>query len=62
MHSLLPDGDAGNIAFFQVLGVVGLIVAFLCFFLLEEPKDSFADFHEGEQEEQEEERMESTTI
>ena len=38
-----------NAAFFQVLGVMGLIVAFLCAFFLDEPKDSFADAHEGEE-------------
>lgn len=49
LYSLLPEGDIGNQVFFQVLGVGGLIVAFLCFFLLEEPKGSFAEFHEGEE-------------
>ncbi|MEL6605869.1 MAG: MFS transporter [Cyanobacteria bacterium J06614_10] len=60
-ESLIPAGDgvdpalvaagtaAANSAFFQVLGVMGLIVAFLCAFFLEEPKDSFADAHEGEE-------------
>ncbi|MGA1476719.1 MAG: MFS transporter, partial [Prochlorothrix sp.] len=38
-----------NAQFFQVLGVGGLIVAFLCAFFLEEPQGSFAEFHEGEQ-------------
>jgi NNP family nitrate/nitrite transporter-like MFS transporter len=37
-----------NAGFFQVLGVAGLIVAFLCVFFLDEPQGSFADFHEGE--------------
>jgi len=37
-----------NSMFFQVLGIAGLIVAFLCVFFLDEPKGSFADFHEGE--------------
>ncbi|MBE9029723.1 MFS transporter [filamentous cyanobacterium LEGE 11480] len=37
-----------NSVFFQVLGMGGLIVAFLCMFFLEEPKDSFASAHEGE--------------
>ena len=50
-YSLLPDGDAGNIIFFQVLGVAALIVAFLCFFILEEPEGSFADFHKDQEEE-----------
>jgi NNP family nitrate/nitrite transporter-like MFS transporter len=37
-----------NAQFFQVLGIAGLIVAFLCVFFLDEPKGSFAEFHEGE--------------
>ncbi|MEL6437654.1 MAG: MFS transporter [Cyanobacteria bacterium J06621_8] len=39
-----------NSQFFQVLGIAGLIVAFLCIFFLKEPKGSFAEFHEGEEE------------
>ena len=39
-----------NTIFFQVLGVSSLIVAFLCLFFLEEPKGSFAEHHEGEEE------------
>ena len=39
---------SSNSAFFQVLGVAGLIVAFFCFFFLKEPKGSFAELHEGE--------------
>jgi NNP family nitrate/nitrite transporter-like MFS transporter len=46
------DGAANmaavNAQFFQVLGIAGLIVAFLCVFFLEEPQGSFAEFHEGE--------------
>ncbi len=34
-----------NAAFFQVLGVSGLVVAFLCAFFLDEPKSSFAEAH-----------------
>jgi NNP family nitrate/nitrite transporter-like MFS transporter len=37
-----------NAQFFQLLGIAGLIVAFLCVFFLDEPKGSFAEFHEGE--------------
>jgi len=60
-ETLIPTGDgidpatvaagtaAANAAFFQVLGVMGLIVAFLCAFFLDEPKGSFADAHEGEE-------------
>ena len=40
--------SAVNSSFFQVLGIGGLIVAFLCVFFLDEPKGSFADAHEGE--------------
>jgi NNP family nitrate/nitrite transporter-like MFS transporter len=40
---------AVNAAFFQILGVAGLIVAFLCIFFLDEPQGSFAEFHEGEE-------------
>ena len=50
LYSLLPEGDIGNIRFFQTLGVAALIVAFMCFFILEEPKGSFAEAHEGEDE------------
>ncbi|MEA5475532.1 MFS transporter [Synechococcus sp. CCY9201] len=39
---------ASNSAFFQILGVAGLIVGFMCYFFLNEPKGSFADQHEGE--------------
>lgn len=42
--------SAVNSGFFQVLGVAGLIVAFLCAFFLDEPQGSFAEFHEGESE------------
>ena len=60
-EALIPSGDgftpeqiaagtaAANAAFFQVLGVAGLVVAFLCAFFLDEPKGSFADAHEGEE-------------
>ncbi|MFK8182101.1 MAG: MFS transporter [Phormidesmis sp.] len=60
-EAFIPAGDgvdpaavaagtaAANAAFFQVLGVAGLVVAFLCAFFLDEPKGSFADAHEGEE-------------
>lgn len=60
-QALVPAGDSvdpavvaagtarANAAFFQVLGVVGLIVGFLCAFFLDEPKNSFAEAHEGEE-------------
>lgn len=50
LYSLLPAGPAADRTFFQVLGIAGLIVAFLCAFFLKEPKGSFAEFHEGEEE------------
>ncbi|MEA5471976.1 MFS transporter [Spirulina sp. 06S082] len=53
LFSLLPDwgfaGAAGNRIFFQTLGVSGMIVAFLCWFILKEPKGSFSEHHEGEE-------------
>ncbi len=61
-EALVPAGDgidpalvaagtaAANSAFFQVLGVAGLVVAFLCAFFLDEPKNSFADAHETDAE------------
>jgi NNP family nitrate/nitrite transporter-like MFS transporter len=49
IYASLPEGDAGNITFFQILGVAALIVGFLCIFVLEEPKGSFAESHEGEE-------------
>ena len=39
---------SSNSAFFQILGIAGLIVAFLCFFFLKEPKDSFSEEHADE--------------
>lgn len=39
---------ASNSAFFQVLGIAGLIVGFFCYFFLKEPQGSFADAYEGE--------------
>lgn len=46
-YSLLPSGASGDRIFFQILGIAGLIVAFLCWFFLKEPKNSFADDYEG---------------
>ena len=62
IFSLLPEWLGGgkdpspailaqaNSVFFQVMGVAALIVSFLCFFLLKEPKGSFSEHHEGEEE------------
>ncbi len=41
---------AANSAYFQMLGIAGLIVGILCYVFLKEPKGSFDDFHEGEDE------------
>ncbi len=43
----LPDTPAGDATFFQVLGITGLIVGFLCVFFLKEPANSFAADYEG---------------
>lgn len=48
LYSFLPEGAVGNAIFFQTLGIAAMIVAFLCAFVLREPKGSFAEFHEGE--------------
>lgn len=40
---------ASNAIFFQIMGVAALIVAALCFFVLKEPKGSFADAHHDEE-------------
>jgi NNP family nitrate/nitrite transporter-like MFS transporter len=49
IYSLLPEGVLGDRIFFQVLGIAGVTVAFLCFFFLKEPRGSFSEFHEGEE-------------
>lgn len=51
--SLLPEGAVGNRIFFEVLGVMSIIVAFLCGFFLKEPEGSFAEHHKDEEEEEE---------
>lgn len=43
---------ATNARFFQIMGVLALIVAGLCFVVLKEPKGSFAEAHQGESPEQ----------
>ncbi len=65
IFSLLPEWLGGgkdpspaiiaqsNMMFFQIMGIAALIVAFLCWFILKEPKGSFADHHEGEEDHQE---------
>ena len=61
IFSLLPEWLGGgkdpspaiiaqsNTVFFQIMGIAALIVAFLCWFFLKEPKGSFAEHHEGEE-------------
>ncbi|NES74260.1 MAG: MFS transporter, partial [Okeania sp. SIO2D1] len=51
--SLLPEGAVGNRIFFEVLGVMSIIVAFLCAFFLKEPEGSFAEHHKDEEDEDE---------
>jgi len=62
IFSLLPEWLGGgkeatpaiiaqsNTIFFQIMGIAALIVAFLCWFVLKEPKGSFSEHHEGEEE------------
>lgn len=38
LYSFLPQTVAGNHSFFQVLGIAGIVVCFLCVFILKEPK------------------------
>jgi NNP family nitrate/nitrite transporter-like MFS transporter len=40
IYSLLPQGAVGDKIFFQMMGVVGLIAASLCAFILKEPEGS----------------------
>lgn len=47
-YSLLPQTVEGNRSFFEILGVTGIIVCFLCAFLLQEPQISKSDVLEGE--------------
>lgn len=47
-YSLLPQTVEGNRAFFQFLGVSGLIVCFLCAFILKEPQVSKSEELEAE--------------
>ncbi|PSO50661.1 MAG: MFS transporter [Cyanobacteria bacterium SW_9_44_58] len=62
-YSYLPGGTTGDAIFFQVLGISGLIVGFLCVFFLKEPANSFAADYEGfESETGLEEATEATTV
>ena len=47
IYSYLPSTNTGDAIFFQVLGIAGLIVGFLCVFFLQEPPNSFAADYEG---------------
>ncbi len=42
-YSLLPQTVAGNNAFFQIIGITGIVVACLCALLLKEPKVATGD-------------------
>ena len=46
VYSLLPEGAVGDRLFFQMQGIVALIVTFLCAFILKEPQDSHAQENE----------------
>lgn len=48
VYSLLPQGDAGNAIFFSMLGIAGLVVAFLCAFFLKDLKKSHEEEAERE--------------
>ena len=62
IFSLLPEWLGGgtnpspaiiaqaNTTFFQIMGTMAIVVAFLCWFILKEPEGSFAEHHEGEEE------------
>lgn len=43
IYSLLPEGGGGDQFFFQMLGIVALIVASLCAFFLKEPKEGHGE-------------------
>ena len=61
IFSLLPEWLGGgkdpspaiiaqaNTAFFQIMGIMAVFVAFFCWFILKEPEGSFAEYHEGEE-------------
>ncbi len=42
-YSLFPEGAVGDRLFFQIQGIVALIVAFLCAFFLKEPQESHGE-------------------
>jgi len=48
IYTLLPNDHMGDRMFFQMLGVVGLIVASLCAFFLKEPEGSHGEAGEPE--------------
>ncbi|NEO56434.1 MAG: MFS transporter [Okeania sp. SIO3B5] len=50
--SLLPGGAVGKKIFFELLGVMSIIVAFLCAFFLKDPEGSFAEHHKDEEDEE----------
>ncbi len=48
VYSLLPEGNTGNQIFFSMLGIAGLIVAFLCAFFLKEVREEHKGVPEPE--------------
>jgi NNP family nitrate/nitrite transporter-like MFS transporter len=48
LFSLLPQGDTGNRIFFGAVGMVALIIAFLCGFILREPAHSHDEAEQPE--------------
>ena len=48
LYSLFPEGEVGDRLFFQMQGVVALIVTFLCAFFLKEPQESHGEFDNSE--------------
>jgi NNP family nitrate/nitrite transporter-like MFS transporter len=47
-YSLFPEGAVGDRLFFQIQGIVALIVTFLCAFFLKEPQESHCEEDEAE--------------
>ena len=43
LYSLLPQGDAGNRIFFSTIGITGLMMFFVLWFFLKEPKSNHED-------------------
>lgn len=50
MFSFLFEGVIGNKIFFEVLGVIVMVVVFVCVFFLKELEGLFVEYYEGEEE------------